>query len=176
MFTISRSVCIDASTSTVWRVLSDLESIDVWVESIKRSYCVNEHTRGVDAVRVCEVDGNFKIRETIVDGVEGESFAYVGEGAPLMKRAINQWRVEARGSQTLVTTSAEVELKGGFLGGCSTRCSPALQGARARGLWPDSNTSSRARPKIARTSDRSASPLPFPVIPDRHEVASCRNP
>ena len=116
MFTISRSVCIDASASKVWRVLSDLESIHVWVESIERSYCVGEHTRGVDAVRVCHIGGSFTVRETIVDWVEGESFAYVGEGAPLMKRAINRWRIEARGSQTLVTTSAEVELRGGFFG------------------------------------------------------------
>ena len=31
-----------------------------------------------------------------------------------MKRAINRWRVEDRGAQTLVTTFAEVELKGGI--------------------------------------------------------------
>ena len=82
MFTISRSLCIDASASKVWGVLSDLKSIHVWVESIKRSYCVSERKRGVDAVRVCHVDGNFTVRETIVDWVEGESFAYLGEGAP----------------------------------------------------------------------------------------------
>lgn len=45
-----------------------------------------------------------------------ESFAYGGEGAPLMKRAVNRRRVEERGSQTLVTTSVEVELKGGSFG------------------------------------------------------------
>ena len=116
MFTISGSVCIDAAASKVSQVLSDLESIHVWVESIKRSYCVSSRTRGVDAVRVCHVEGNFTVRETIVDWVEGESFAYVGAGAPLMKHAVNQWRVEERGSQTLVTTSAQVELNWGVFG------------------------------------------------------------
>ena len=37
MFTISRSVCVDASASKVWGVLSNLDSIHVWVESIKRN-------------------------------------------------------------------------------------------------------------------------------------------
>jgi carbon monoxide dehydrogenase subunit G len=114
MFTISGSVCIDAPPARVWRVLSELEAIHVWVDSIRRSYCVGDHTRGVDAVRVCELGGNLEVRETIVEWVEGSHFSYRGEGAPLMKRATNRWTVEARGPQTLVTSSAVVELKGGF--------------------------------------------------------------
>ena len=116
MFTISRSVCIDASASRVWKVLSELESIHVWVESIRRSYCVGERARGVDAVRICELSDDVAVRETIVEWVEGRSFAYAGEGAPMMKRAVNRWTVEDRGSQALVTTTAEVELKGGLFG------------------------------------------------------------
>ena len=116
MFTISRSVCIDAPASKVWQVLSQLESIHLWVEPIRHSYCEGSTTRGRDAVRVCELGGNLKVRETIVDWIEGRSFAYAGEGAPLTKRAVNRWTVEERGSQSLVTTTAEVALKGGICG------------------------------------------------------------
>lgn len=116
MFTISRSVCIDAPVSTVWRVIADLESIHVWVEPIRRSYCEGTTTSGLDAVRVCHLDGHVTVRERIVDWIEGRTFAYEGQGAPLMKRAVNRWSVEERGTQTLVTTLAEVEIKGGVFG------------------------------------------------------------
>lgn len=116
MFTISRSVCIDAPASKVWQVLSHLEAIHLWVEPIRHSYCEGSATRGRDAVRVCELGGNIKVRETIVEWIEGKSFAYSGEGAPLAKRAVNRWTVEECGSQSLVTTSAEVDLKGGIFG------------------------------------------------------------
>lgn len=116
MFTISRSVCVDAPASKVWQVLSQLEAIHLWVEPIRHSYCEGSATRGRDAVCVCELGGNIRVRETIIEWVEGKSFAYSGEGAPLAKRAINRWAVEERGSQSLVTTTAEVVLKGGIFG------------------------------------------------------------
>jgi carbon monoxide dehydrogenase subunit G len=128
MFTISASVCIDAPVGNVWHVLSALESVHVWVDPIKRSRCVSEHTRGAGAVRVCELDRNVAVRETIIEWIDGKSFTYTGEGAPLMKRALNRWSVEAHGAQTLATSFAEVELNGGPWG----RLLEPLVGAVAR--------------------------------------------
>lgn len=59
---------------------------------------VRFYARHFAETRVCELGRNIAVRETI-----GESFAYTGEGAPLMKRALNRWSVEAHGAQTLVT-------------------------------------------------------------------------
>src|SRR5262249_48039910 len=70
---------------------------------------------GGGAVRLCELQQG-TIRETIVEWDEGSSFKYRGEGAPMMKHATNHWRVEPHGTQTLVTTTAEVILKGGIFG------------------------------------------------------------
>jgi carbon monoxide dehydrogenase subunit G len=114
MIKMTGSVCIDAPASAVWAVLSDLDAIDVWVESIRRSHCPAQD-RGVGAVRLCELKQG-TIRETIVEWEEGRSFTYRGEGAPMMKRAINRWSVEPRGEQTLVTSAVEVELSGGIFG------------------------------------------------------------
>jgi hypothetical protein len=47
---------------------------------------------------------------------EGRSFTYEGVGAPILKRAQNTWSVEPKVDQTLVTSVAEAELKGGVLG------------------------------------------------------------
>jgi len=114
MFKMNGSVCIDAPVAAVWAVLADLESIHRWVESIRHSSCPTQR-RGVGAMRVCELKQG-TIHETIVEWNEGRSFKYRGQGAPMMESATNMWSVEARGTQTLVTSSAEVVLKGGFFG------------------------------------------------------------
>jgi hypothetical protein len=108
------SACIDAPVAAVGAVLSDLESIHLWVESIRHSYCPAQR-RGIGAMRVCKLR-QATLRETIVEWDEGRSFKYRGEGAPMMESATNRWSVEARGDQTLVTSTAEVVLKGGFWG------------------------------------------------------------
>jgi hypothetical protein len=114
MFTITRTACIDAPVSAVWAVLSDLDAIHVWVDSIRHSSCP-EQDRGVGAIRLCELKQG-TIRETILEWEEGRAFKYRGEGAPMMKHATNRWSVEPHGTQTLVTTTAEVVLKGGIFG------------------------------------------------------------
>lgn len=115
MVQLTRSVCIDAPAADVWAVLSKLEAIVQWVPSIQHAHCPDQ-SRGVGALRVCELK-QATIRETITQWEEGKSFTYQGEGAPLMKRATNRWSVEPHGTtRTLVTSTAEVELKGGVFG------------------------------------------------------------
>jgi hypothetical protein len=114
MLKIRGSVCIDAPHERVRRALSRLEDIHLWVESIQHSHCPGQ-SRGVGALRICELK-QATIRETIVVWDEGRSFQYRGEGAPMLKHATNSWSVEPHGSQTLVTTEAEVALKGGVFG------------------------------------------------------------
>jgi len=114
MLKLSGSVCIDAPAAAVWSVLSNLESVHLWIDSIERSHCPAQ-SRGVGAARVCELK-QATIIETIVEWDEGRSFRYEGKGAPMMKRATNLWTVIPQGDQTLVTSEAEVEIKGGVFG------------------------------------------------------------
>jgi carbon monoxide dehydrogenase subunit G len=116
MIKMSASVCVDAPASKVWAALSELDSIHVWSDSIHRSYCEGQNSRGINAVRVCELSGNVTVKEKIIAWEEGQSFTYTGQGILLIKRATNTWSVEERGRQTLVKSSAEVEVKGGVLG------------------------------------------------------------
>jgi len=108
------SVCIEAPAAAVWERLADLESIHLWVGSIRSSQCPTT-SRGVGAVRICEVPGA-TVRETIEEWIEGRSFRYRGEGAPMMERATNTWTVDAYGSKTLVTSTAEVVVKWSWFG------------------------------------------------------------
>jgi carbon monoxide dehydrogenase subunit G len=114
MLRLTSSVCIDAPVATVWAALSDLASIHLWVEAITHSYCPAQ-SRGVGAVRICELK-QARLEETIVAWDEGRSFTYRGVGAPMLKRAANTWSVAPHGEQTLVTSTAEAELKGGVVG------------------------------------------------------------
>jgi uncharacterized membrane protein len=114
MLKLSATACIDAPVDEVWAVLSDLAAIHIWVSAIERSYCPAQ-ARGVGAMRVCELK-QARIEETIVAWEEGRSFKYRGVGAPMMSSATNLWSVEPHGAQTLITSTAEVTMKGGPLG------------------------------------------------------------
>jgi hypothetical protein len=114
MLRLSATVCIDADARRVWAALSDLESISIWVPAIRRAHCPGAR-RGVGAERVCELSAG-TVHETIVDWDEGRALTYRGVGAPMMKWATNRWSVEPHGAQALVTSSAELELKGGLFG------------------------------------------------------------
>lgn len=115
MIKMTSTVCIDAPVAEVWAILSELEAIPRWVPAIRHAHCPTQR-RGVGASRVCELK-QATILETIVEWEEGRSFRYRGEGAPMMKTATNLWMVEAHGpTQTLVTSVADAELKGGVLG------------------------------------------------------------
>jgi hypothetical protein len=64
-----------------------------------------------------ELAGNITIQERWVAWDEGRSFAYEGTGLPLVKRARSIWSVHPKNKrQLLLTTDAEVELKGGYFG------------------------------------------------------------
>lgn len=55
------------------------------------------------------------IRERWLAWDEGHSFTYEGVGIPFVARAKNEWSLRPEGDQTLLTSHAEVVLKGGRL-------------------------------------------------------------
>lgn len=117
MIKVSASVCIDAPAVMVWERLAKLEDIQLWSEPIVRASCQGQLSQGVGAERTCELAGNLTITERWVAWDEGRSFQYEGHGLPLVKRASNLWSVQPAGErQSLLTTEAEIELKGGRLG------------------------------------------------------------
>jgi hypothetical protein len=92
------SVCIDAPAAAVW------------------ARCDGPVARGVGAERTCGLVGNATVRERWLAWDEGRSFTYEGIGVPLLKRAVNQWTVHPQGDKTLLTSRAELEIRGGVFG------------------------------------------------------------
>lgn len=116
MITLFASACIEAPAGIVWERLAQLEDIQLWSEPVIHARCEGALTRGVGAERSCELAGHRIIHERWVAWDEGRSFTYEGFGIPLMKRAANRWSVLPHGERTLLTSEAELELKGGVLG------------------------------------------------------------
>lgn len=116
MFKLKSSACIDASVSEVWKVLSDIKNVSMWIDPIRKSFCSGDINRGVGAKRTCVLKGNITIYEKWIDWQEGQSFTYEGFDIPLTKYAKNTWSVKREGDKTLLTSQAEIELKGGIFG------------------------------------------------------------
>lgn len=108
--------CIEAPKEKVWKVLSDVSNIDLWVEPIESAYCESSESRGVGTIRVCNLKGNMKVREKWIKWDEGNSFTYEADETFLFESAKNTWSVESIDGKTLLTTESEVKLKGGIMG------------------------------------------------------------
>jgi len=116
MIQLFASVCIEASAEAVWAQLAKLEDIQLWSEAVLHARSTGIVSQGVGAKRVCELVGNRTITERWVAWDEGHSFTYEGFGIPLVQRAVNRWSVVPQGPRSLLTSEAEVTLKGGMLG------------------------------------------------------------
>ena len=113
MVKLVASACIEAPVAAVWARLARIEEIALWSEQVVRARCVGPVSRGVGAVRVCDLVGGMTITERWVDWEEGRSFTYEGEGIGVLRRARNRWSVIPQGERTLLVTEAEVEFVGG---------------------------------------------------------------
>ena len=116
MIKLFASVCIEAPAEIVWARLAKLEDIQLWSDSVLRARCEGALSQGVGAERTCDVAGNITVKERWVAWDEGRSFTYEGFGVPLMKRATNRWSVQPQGAKSLLTSEAELEVKGGVFG------------------------------------------------------------
>jgi hypothetical protein len=116
MIKLSSSVCIEAPAGIVWAQLAKLEDIQLWSEAVLHASCDGAVSRGVGAERTCKLAGNRIIREQWVAWDEGRSFTYEGFGIPMMKHARNRWSVVPHGEKSLLTSEAELVIRGGVLG------------------------------------------------------------
>jgi hypothetical protein len=113
---LDATACIEAPAAVVWAALARIEDIKLWSEAVRDSRCEGPITRGAGAERTCDLAGGITIRERWLAWDEGRSFTYEGLGLPLIASAVNTWTVRSEGDRTLLTSSAEVVLKGGRFG------------------------------------------------------------
>ena len=115
---ITMSVCIKAPKNQVWDVLADIENIPLWSNAVISAE-TGETKTGAGATRTCKLTNQSTIFEKWTDWKENESYTYQGFDLPMVKSAQNTWSVQTVGTEeTLLTTHADVVLKGGLLGRC----------------------------------------------------------
>lgn len=110
------TACIDAEKSQVWKVLSDIINVNLWVEPITSVRCEGNIKYGVGAIRICNLKGNMTIREEWVQWDEGHSFTYHADETSFLKSAKNKWTVKSEDQKTIITTESEVVLRCGIIG------------------------------------------------------------
>ncbi len=110
------TACIEAPVDKTWRVLADIENVDLWVDPILSASCEGGPSKGVGAARTCQLKGNMQITETWTEWSEGKSFTYVSYDVPMAKFAKNKWSVEEVNGKTLLKSEAEITFKGGIFG------------------------------------------------------------
>jgi ligand-binding SRPBCC domain-containing protein len=116
MFKMTTSACVEAPADVVWAHLARLDQISVWTDVIHRAHVSGTCSAGVGAERTCELGGGRALHERFVAWDEGRSFTYESTDAPMMKLARNKWSVTPMGARSLVTSEAEMEFRGGWLG------------------------------------------------------------
>lgn len=156
VITLTASVCIEAPAEVTWAQLAKLEDIQLWSAAVVHASCTGAVSQGVGAERTCELIGNRIIQERWVAWDEGRSFQYEGFGIPLMKRATNRWSVIPHGTQSLLTSEAEVEIKGGVFG----RVLEAILGPVMRRMAPNTLTSFKYLVEHGHPFDGKATELP----------------
>jgi len=106
------TVCIDAPASEVWAQLARLEDIRLWSQAVVDARCDGIAGCGLGAERTCDLRGGITVHERWLAWDEGRSFTYEGGGVPGVTQAGNHWSVRSEGAQTVLTSEADVELKG----------------------------------------------------------------
>jgi hypothetical protein len=108
-------VCINAPATAVWESLARIEDIPLWSRGIISARTVPGRERGIGAERICQLVGGITLTERWLAWHDGASFSYEGHGLPGVRLARNTWTVEPHGTQTILRSAAQVELKGGLL-------------------------------------------------------------
>jgi hypothetical protein len=115
VFSLASTVCIDAPVAAVWDYLARIEDIPLWSRGIISARTVPGHERGAGAERICRLVGGITLTERWLTWNDGASFSYEGHGLPGVRVARNTWTVESHGTQTILRSEADVQLKGGPL-------------------------------------------------------------
>jgi len=81
---VEKSIIIKAPKQKVWRAVSNIVSLPLWVTDVKKTIFQSKKKRGVGAIReITFKDGN-TVEEHVVSWKNGESFSYIAtEGLPL---------------------------------------------------------------------------------------------
>ncbi|HUU47825.1 MAG TPA: SRPBCC family protein [Nitrosopumilaceae archaeon] len=81
---VKKSIIIKASKQKVWRKVSDIVGLSLWVIDVQKTTFLSKKKRGVGAIREITFNDGNTIEEHVVAWKNGEYFTYIAtEGLPL---------------------------------------------------------------------------------------------
>lgn len=119
MTKFSGSIRINAPKDRVWNIISDLGGVYKYNPSVHKSYYASDTHSGVGADRVCELLPMGKLKESVLEWREGESYRLSViplEKAPPLTGAEGGFRLKAEGQSTVAHFEIEYQLKFSWLG------------------------------------------------------------
>jgi len=82
--TVKKSIVIKASKQKVWRKISNIVGLPLWVIDVKKTVFLSKKKRGIGAIRGITFNDGNTVEEHVVAWKNGEYFTYVAtEGLPL---------------------------------------------------------------------------------------------
>ncbi|GAW96812.1 MULTISPECIES: SRPBCC family protein [Colwellia] len=118
MINVSGTHQVNASSSTVWRIISEIDGIHKWHPKVLHSPLLSNNPTGEGSARKCEFHDGTSVVETVTGWKEGESISMVlTEMSMPMKSASTVMSVQATGvNSSTVTIEMSFEPKFGMLG------------------------------------------------------------
>ena len=118
MATIHNEITINASTDKVWQLLTDLEMLDKYDPTVKKSTLVSNEKTGIGAKRkVLMLDGKNWFNEKVTVFKPNEALTYqLTDCSFPIKGLQHSYSFEKIGSQTKVKQVMEYTVKFGLLG------------------------------------------------------------
>jgi uncharacterized protein YndB with AHSA1/START domain len=117
MSTFAVTATIHAPPSSVWATLADIGTMAEWNPGVVISRVTSDQAEGEGASRYCQMPGNAFVEERVVEWDPNSriTFRTIDSNLPF-KTADVHFRLEPRGSATLVTVTPEYTLQWGPLG------------------------------------------------------------
>ncbi len=113
------SVRINAPKEQVWKTVSNLGGVMNYSAYVNNSYYDSDAKADVGCSRICELDGNLKVRETAVEWIPGERYMlkmdFLEGNAPIENFYVGP-RLIADGDSTIVKYEARYDVKFGIIG------------------------------------------------------------
>src|SRR5258707_2043983 len=118
MATLYNEIIIDAPIGKVWEALSNIEELEQYDPTVKRSRALSPATSGIDAIRKVDMkDGKNWFEEKVTVWKPNEALTYELTVCSFpVQQLKHSYRFEQIGHQTRVKQVMEYEVKYGLIG------------------------------------------------------------
>ena len=102
--TVKKAISIKASKQKVWKKISNIVGLPVWLVDCKKTVYLSKKKRGVGAIREITFNDGNSIEEHIVAWKDGEYFTYVATAGLPLRAYVATISIKPRGRNLVQLT------------------------------------------------------------------------